>query len=217
MQRTVINGKLINMSRQFYASATFFALFALALTIYFKLNCVNLQARTPEGFGQQQHENHVIDEVQGSTQKLKSSARPEEPRHASVPNIYLEKKEMMTQEHEKDHASVNARDSVINGESELNLPQDHASINERNSLINLENELSFLRLSAALNCEHIFEKSQNNKSEFDHIWSEMENYVLVLDNLNKELKSKGLSQSRCFEGNSHKYAEESHVMAKLAR
>ena len=48
-------------------------------------------------------------------------------------------------------------------------------------------------------------------------WSEMDKYMLVLENVKNEFQAKGLSPSRWFEGFSFQYVEESHIMAKLAR
>ena len=79
----------------------------------------------------------------------------------------------------------------------------------------MEKELRFLNPDIAL-CEDIFKKGQH-KTEFEHIWSEMDKFTLVLENVKSEFQAKGLSPSRWFEGFSFQYVEESHIMAKLAR
>ena len=79
----------------------------------------------------------------------------------------------------------------------------------------MEDELDFLHPDLSI-CEDVFEMSPN-KSEFAYIWSELDKYALVLADMKTELKAKGLSPGKCFEGYSHKYVEESQMMAKLAR
>ena len=87
-------------------------------------------------------------------------------------------------------------------------------IKSRNSINNLEKELSFLN-PEILKCEEIFEKGQN-RSEFEHIWSELKNYNRVLKTVKNELKAKNITK-KCCEGYSYRYAEEGQIMAKLAR
>ena len=121
------------MSRQFYASAKTFTLVALFLVVLLKLNCVDRQlarssssSLTQERAGrqQQQQDNHATTgALQGSAHELKrikSSARPEGPRHAAVQKVYQEKKRlMMMQEHQEKQATINERNSIINVKSKI--------------------------------------------------------------------------------------------------
>ena len=84
----------------------------------------------------------------------------------------------------------------------------------RNSLNNLEKELSFLN-PEIFTCEEIFKTGQN-KSEFEHIWSELKNHNKIVKTVKGELRAKNITES-CLEGYSYLYAEEAHIMAKLAR
>ena len=87
-------------------------------------------------------------------------------------------------------------------------------VSSRNPINNLEKELSFLD-PEILKCEDIFKKGQN-KSEFEHIWSELSNYDLILNIVKGNLKARNITQ-KCCEGYSYRYAEEGQIMAKLAR
>ena len=86
--------------------------------------------------------------------------------------------------------------------------------NSRNSLNNLEKELSFLN-PEILACEEIFGRHQN-KREFEHIWSELKKYDLILETVKSEVRAKNIKKP-CHEGYSYKYTEEGQIMAKLAR
>ena len=87
-------------------------------------------------------------------------------------------------------------------------------ISSRSSINDLEKELSFLNADMYF-CEDIFKKGQN-RSEFEHIWLELENHKLILKTVQSEVAAKNLT-GRCMEGYSYKYVEEGHMMAKLAR
>ena len=87
-------------------------------------------------------------------------------------------------------------------------------VSSRNPINNLEKELSFLD-PEILKCEDIFKKGQN-KSEFEHIWSELKNHNKIVKTVKGELRAKNITES-CLEGYSYLYAEEAQIMAKLAR
>ena len=84
----------------------------------------------------------------------------------------------------------------------------------KNLITSLEKELDFLH-PEIMKCEDIFKKGQN-KTEFEHIWSELSQYDLVLKKVKSELK-RNHTKGSCMEGYSYRYPEEGQTMAKLAR
>ena len=93
--------------------------------------------------------------------------------------------------------------------------ENSVTISSRNLINDLEKELSFLNADMYF-CEDIFGKGRQNRSEFEHIWLELENHKLILKTVQSEVAAKNLT-GRCMEGYSYKYVEEGHMMAKLAR
>ena len=94
--------------------------------------------------------------------------------------------------------------------------QNSVIISSRSSINDLEKELSFLNPDMYF-CEDIFQKGQN-RSEFEHIWAELEKHDQIVETLKSELRAKNITKrKRCMEGYSYRYAEEGHIMAKLAR
>ena len=90
-------------------------------------------------------------------------------------------------------------------------------ISSRSSINDLEKELSFLNPDMYF-CEDIFQKGRQNRSEFEHIWAELEKHDQIVETLKSELRAKNITKKRrCMEGYSYRYAEEGHIMAKLAR
>ena len=87
----------------------------------------------------------------------------------------------------------------------------------RHAINNLEKELSFLHPDIR-KCEDIFDdpKKGQNRSEFEHIWSELVKYNQAANKAKLKLIAKNITR-RCFGGFSYRYPEEGQIMAKLAR
>ena len=109
---------------------------------------------------------------------------------------------------------------LILTQSSGRLDQGHGHFGVKTSrylINNLEKELSFLHPDI-LKCEDIFdhpEKGQN-RSEFEHIWSELVKYNQETYKAKKELIAKNITQ-KCYGGYSQRYPEEGQIMVKLAR
>ena len=93
--------------------------------------------------------------------------------------------------------------------------EDPVIMSPRKTINNLEKELSFLN-PEILACEEIFGRHHQNKREFEHIWSELKKYDLILETVKSEVSAKNIKKP-CHEGYSYKYTEEGQIMAKLAR
>ena len=120
-----------------------------------------------------------------------------------------------THQREENTLMINSFESGADSQPETHQREENTLvINSRKSINNLEKELSFLNPEIFL-CEEIFEKGLD-KNEFEHIWSELRSYNLILSTVKSEVAAKNLTR-RCMEGHSYKYAEEGYMMAKLAR